>query len=532
MPEIDDGGSFLISKIESNDARGVTGIIKLPDQNIIKVKSNNCVYYISQHEIIEEFINTFYVGKSILWNKTFRVFRKVDSLNVDIHSNYIGGIRKELSSRRTAEVIMVDISSDINGIEAIIGDANKRKRKYPCGLSFLKDIKDHIPYTNDMIYDKARPREPLDMIGSSMFDIISKENILVHFPYESFDLSTVRLLQEAAEDPNVISIKQTLYRVSKDSPLTKALIDAAKAGKQVVVLLELKAKMDEWNNLLLAEKLKQAGVNIIFGPVEMKIHAKTTLIVRRENDKIVKYANISTGNFNDKTARLYEDISYFVKERSKFRVGDDLSKLFNYLGGYSDLTKIKTIIISPNNFRSTIIEQIDNCIKYNSNNISEPATITMKMNSLTDVEMANKLKEASCAGVKIRLIVRGMCILIPGIEGVTDNIEVISIIGRYLEHSRVYEFNYGVRNIYIGSGDLMTRNLDHRVEVLIPVKPKKCKDHLHEFLEDYFNDNTNKYICKSDGSYDIPTDIISEDSFSVQNEYIQKYKKIEKSIIK
>lgn len=531
MPDIEDGGTFIISKLETDDPKGVTGIIRVPDIELIKIKSNKHDIFITNEEVIMEFIGNFYRGKSILWNKIFKVFRRIDSLNIDINSNYIDGIRDQLYKRSKAEIIMVDINHDISGLESIVGDAKKRKRKYVGGLSYLSNVKNVIPYTSNMVFDKAKPRIPMAFVENSIFDVLNRTDVLVHFPYESFEKSTIRFLREAANDPNVLCIKQTLYRVSKNSKLTKALIDAAKSGKQVVVLLELKAKMDEWNNLNLADELKEAGCHIIFGPTDMKTHAKTTLIIRREGDKLVKYVNISTGNFNEKTAKIYEDISYFTKERKKFRIGDDLCELFNLLGGFSDIKKTNDLLIAPVNFRSKIIKEIDNCIK-NPN-----GAIVMKMNSLTDKKIVDKLYEASNAGIKVKLIVRGMCILIPGVEGMSENIEVISIIGRYLEHSRVYEFQYDVdgmhtNQIYIGSGDMMPRNLDHRIEVIVPITSVTLKDHLHNLLEKYFKDNTNKYVMNSNGDYSYPSDNEKEKSFSIQNDLVKHYKQIEKSIIK
>lgn len=531
MPDIEDGGTFIISKLETDDTKGVTGIIRVPDIELIKVKYDKHDTFITNEEVIMEFIGNFYRGKTIMWNKIFKVFRRIDSLNIDINSNYIDGIRDQLYKRSKAEIIIVDINNDISGLESIVGDAKKRKRKYVGGLSYLSNVKNVIPYTSSMVFDKAKPRTPLAFVDNSIFDVLNRTDVLVHFPYESFEKSTIRFLREAANDPNVLCIKQTLYRVSKNSKLTKALIDAAKSGKQVVVLLELKAKMDEWNNLNLADELKEAGCHIIFGPTNMKTHAKTTLIIRREGDKLVKYVNISTGNFNEKTAKLYEDISYFTKERKKFRIGDDLCELFNHLGGFSDITATNDLLIAPVNFRSKIIEEIDNCIK------DPNGVIVMKMNSLTDKEITDKLYEASNAGVKVKLIVRGTCILIPGVEGMSENIEVISIVGRYLEHSRIYEFQYGVddeytNHVYIGSGDMMPRNLDHRIEVIVPITNVVLKDHLHNLLEKYFKDDMNKYVMNSSGDYSYPSDNENERSFSIQDDLIKHYKQIEKSIIK
>lgn len=528
LPRLDDGGTFIITRL-ADSVNEVTGIIRLPEISLLKVKGSGSKKYITNEEVIMEFIGNFYRGKTILWNKMFRVYRRIDSLSIDINDNYIDGIRSQLYNRSSAEIVMVDIDSDIEGIESITGDARKRKRHYVGGLTYLSSVKDIIDRDDNMVFSKAKPRKPIAFSKSeSMFDTLTKGDVLVHFPYESFEKSTIRFLEEAARDPNVVSIKQTLYRVSKNSRLTKALIEAAKSGKQVVVLLELKAKMDEYNNLKIADQLKEAGCHIIFGDTSMKTHAKTTLIIRKEGSKLAKYVNVSTGNFNEKTAKIYEDISYFAKDRKKFRCGDDLLELFTHLGGFSDVKVNNELLISPINFRSKIIEEIDNCIKH-----SKESSIVMKMNSLTDHRIAEKLYEASNAGVKIKLIVRGMCILIPGVNGQSENIEVISIVGRYLEHSRIYEFKYNNQhNVYIGSGDMMPRNLDYRIEVVAPIINPSLKLHLSELLKQYFKDNMNSYKLNSEGTYICPSDSLNLKSFSVQNELIKHYKKVEKSIIK
>lgn len=538
LPAMADGGSFVISKID-NDG-DINCIIKLPDTRLVKIKGvpGYKQTYVLIEDIIEEFIQEFYRGKHIISNKTFRVLRKVDSLNADTH-DYLYGIKKQIKDREQASVQMVDVADGFGEYKGLIpGKSKNRKRKYVYGLSFLKDIKNIIPYSTDMVFQKAKPRAPLSLAGESMFDIISENDVLVHFPYESFNMSTVRFLEEAANDDNVVSIKQTLYRVGQDSPLIKALIKAANNGKQVVVLLELKAKMDEKNNLELTEKLKSAGCNVIFGPIRMKTHAKVTLVVRREGDKLAKYVNISTGNFNDKTAKIYEDLSYFVKERSKLKIGTDLSDLFNYLGGCSNLSEMNDLLISPETFRSGIENEINNCIESKTKNPDSEVSIRMKCNAFTDEKMADKLYEASAAGVKIFLVVRGMCIIKPGVEGLSDNIEVVSIVGRYLEHSRIYEFKYADKNgkavtkPYIGSGDMMQRNLDYRVEVIVPIRTAPLKDQISDIFNSYFSDNTNSYKLLPTGDYVNPLNDGDENSFSVQENYIQHYEDMEKSIIR
>lgn len=535
LPPISDGASFIVTKFEhENDS--ISGIVKLPESELIKVSDNKDkqVYVISENLILE-FIQELYKGKEIIQNDRFRVLRKVDSLSAD-YSNYLYGIKKQIKERDNAIIQMIDTDiSNISKYRNLIGDdAKKRFRKYVYGLSFLKDIRNKLDYNNSMVFSKVKPKKPSDF-GKSMFKTLDSSDVLLHFPYQSFSASSIRLLQEAAVDPDVVSIKQTLYRVKKNSPLIEALILAARNGKQVVVLLELKAKMDEKNNLELVEKLKSEGCNVIFGPIKMKTHAKVTFIIRKKGNKLVEYANISTGNFNDSTAKIYEDFSYFIKSRPKFNIGEDLCGLFNYLGGCSNIEKTNELLISPVNFRSTIESEIDNCIQSKLTNPEKNVFINMKCNAFTDINIAKKLYDASNVGVKIRLIVRGMCIVVPNKKNLSENIDIISIVGRYLEHSRVYEFIYEnnektIHKTYIGSGDMMPRNLDNRVEVIVPIRDEPIKDELHNMFDLYFSDETNKYILQEDGTYDTPKKNDLE-STSIQYYYISKYNKLSKDLI-
>ena len=544
IPDMADGGSFIITKLDDGDGGTTSCIMKLPEPGLVKIKSFGEYEqtYVLSDAVIEEFIREFYRGKQIICNDKIRVLRKVDSLNAD-ESDYIYGIRKQIKDRKCAEVQMIDTmidSGSINEYKGLVkGKVKRRKRKYVFGLSHLNLVRSIFKYNDSMIFPKAKPRTPVRFVGETIFDVLTDNDVLLRFPYESFQLSTVRFLEEAAVDPDVVSIKQTLYRVGKDSPLVAALIKAAENGKQVIVLLELKAKMDEKHNLELTETLKNAGCNVIFGPIRMKTHAKVTLIIRKEGNKLAKYANISTGNFNDKTAKLYEDISYFVKERSKQKIGADLCDLFNYLGGFSDISGMNELLISPKTFRPNITSEIDKCIKSKIEHPDAEVTIQMKCNSFTDRKIAMKLYEASNVGVKVNLIIRGACIIRPGVEGQSSNINIISIVGRYLEHSRIYEFTYmddngdKVTKSYLGSGDMMPRNLDYRVEVIVPIRTMIPRAQISTLFDEYFEDNTNSYKLLPNGSYINPDDSISEDDrFSVQENLIKDFKELEKAIIR
>lgn len=525
IPNIDDDASFILTNMKQKDG-DITCILKIPESYLIEIpntkvvsfnkKMENGSTYISSDDVILYFINKVYHGKKIVDSKLFRIYRKINSLNIPLESNYIKGIENELKNRKVSDVMMIDSETKIKKIEKICKCNKTRIRKYPGGFNFLANLYD-IKHTPDMVYEKHDPQTPKEFVeNESMFDIISKGDVLVHFPYDSFELSTIRLLQEAATDPNVLCIKQTLYRVSKKSKLTKALIQAAKAGKQVTVLLELKAKLDEENNLKLAKELEKAGCQIIFGPTTMKTHAKVLLIVRKESGKIQKYLNISTGNFNEKTAKIYEDISYFTKDTKKHPLGMDACNLFNHLGGFSDIRKRHEMIIAPNDFRKKFEEEINNLISSKS----RKKEIIWKCNAFTDTKMTDLIYKAADKGIKVKLIIRGMCIVKP-----TKNIEIISIVGRYLEHSRVYRFSdESDSRVYIGSGDIMPRNLDNRIEVLIQVYDAKNKKYLEDMLNYYFQDTYNRhklFVVDGEPVYKRPTTAYNK--FNIHDHYFSSH---------
>jgi polyphosphate kinase len=335
--------------------------------------------------------------------------------------------------------------------------------------------------------------------AACMFDVIRKRDVLVHQPYMSFDC-VERFVSEAADDPQVLAIKQTLYRVSGKSPIINALIRAAENGKQVSVLVELKARFDEENNIHHAKKMEKAGIHVIYGLLGLKTHCKVCLVVRREDDAIRRYMHLSTGNYNESTAKIYTDLCLFTCRET---FGQDSSILFNVLTGYSKVNEWQKFSVAPTTLRSSIIRLIENEIKYANEN--KPACITARMNSLTDIEMIRLLYRASRAGVKIRLLVRGMCCLKPGIEGVSENISVSSIVDRYLEHSRVFIFeNSGRPRVFLSSADLMNRNLNRRVEVMFPIEDENLKRELIAIVELSLADNKKRREALPCGTYKKP----------------------------
>ena len=343
----------------------------------------------------------------------------------------------------------------------------------------------------------VQPQLPLDLLHQdNMFDAIREKDILLHHPYESF-APVVEFIRRAATDPAVLAIKQTLYRVGGNSPIVRALAEAAQQGKQVTVLVELKARFDEENNILWARRLEEAGCHVIYGLVGLKTHSKCSLVVRKEHNGIRRYVHIGTGNYNDSTAKVYTDIGIFT---ANDQIGTDASAFFNLLSGYSDPPVWNKFVVAPLGLRAKMLELIEQEIRWAEQ--GKPARIIAKMNSLLDKQLISKLYEASSKGVKIDLIVRGICVLRPGLKGVSENIHVRSIVGRFLEHSRIFYFaNGGEENIYISSADWMPRNLNERVELTLPVGDAGHKERIKDILDLQLRDNQKAHIMRSDGVY-------------------------------
>jgi polyphosphate kinase len=333
--------------------------------------------------------------------------------------------------------------------------------------------------------------------GKDFFAVIREKDLLVHHPYQSFSTTVVRFITHAAHDPNVLAIKMTLYRTSGDSPIVNALIAAAENGKQVSVLVELKARFDEENNIYWARRLERVGVHVVYGLVGLKTHSKTIMVVRREKDRMRRYVHIGTGNYNQKTARLYTDLGLFTCQEE---IGADITDLFNFLTGYSRQKSYRELLVAPVNMRDRFLALINREIENAKNGFT--GRIVAKINSLVDPQIIATLYEASRAGVQIDLIVRGVCCLRPGLKDISDNIRVVSIIGRFLEHSRIYYFyNNGEEEIYIGSADWMRRNLDRRVEVITPIKDPDIAKDLQEILGIMLADNRQAWELQANGSY-------------------------------
>jgi polyphosphate kinase len=349
----------------------------------------------------------------------------------------------------------------------------------------------------------------------SIWDSIGRQDVILHLPYQNFD-PVVRFFQEAAADPQVISIKTALYRTSGNSPIVRALEQASLAGKHVTAMVELKARFDEERNISWANRLEKAGVIVVYGLARLKVHAKISLVLRRENDRIRRYVHLSTGNYNDKTARLYEDISLFT---GREEIAYDAGLVFNMITGYSVVQTMRRLVIAPTSLKRRLLELIDREIRRSREDAQ--GLIMAKMNALADTEIIDALYRASCAGVRILLNVRGICMLVPGVKGMSENIRVVSVIDHYLEHSRICYFaNGGADELYLSSADWMPRNLERRVELMFPILQDDCKCRVYEILDSYFKDNCQSWHLDSEGSWTRRGPTPGEEPFRVQERFL------------
>ncbi|MCJ7717590.1 MAG: polyphosphate kinase 1, partial [Anaerolineales bacterium] len=399
-------------------------------------------------------------------------------------------IRLEIDSSMPNQVRdILQTNLDVSSYQIYVVDG-------PIGLSDIMELMNvNRPELKDKPFKPSIP--PSLSTEESIFSVIRRKNILLYHPYDSFD-PVIRFIREAARDPEVLAIKMALYRVGPDSPIVAALMDARENGKQVAVLVELKARFDEENNIVWAKALERAGVHVVYGLVGLKTHAKVSIVVRHEQDGIRRYMHLGTGNYNAVTARVYSDLGYFTCDTA---LGKDVTSLFNGLTGYSRDEQYKKLLVAPGDMQKGIISRIEREIKAHQQ--SGDGYLAFKMNSLVDIPCIKALYKASQAGVKIDLQVRGICCLRPGIKGISENISITSIVGRFLEHSRIYYFrNGGDEEILLGSADLMPRNLYRRVETLFPIEDEGIKISLRdEILNVHLKDNVKARQMLSDGSY-------------------------------
>jgi polyphosphate kinase len=483
--------------------------------------------YVWMEQLVAAHLDTLFRGMKVVQSYPFRVIRDADlEIREDEAGDLLQTIEESLSRRRFGFVTQLSVGADMpEHIQQLLLHNLEIDEEdvYPgtdvLGMSELLALYDlDLPHLKDPSFRPYVP--PTLRPGADLFASIRAHDILLHRPYDSFE-PVVELVRAAAADPDVLAIKQTIYRVGKDSPIITALAEASDNGKQVSVMVELKARFDEEDNISWARALENAGVHVVYGDIELKTHCKVLLIVRRETDGITRYVHLSTGNYNAKTSRIYSDLCLFTCDK---QLADDASALFNVLTGYSANSGYKKLLVSPGGIRSGLTERIGREIKHAK--ASKGGHIVFKMNSLTDFRAADALYEASQAGVKIDLVIRGSCCLVPGVEGLSENIRVVSIVGRFLEHSRIYYFQNGGQGdeeVWLGSADIMQRNLDRRVETLFPVEDARLKRWLiRDVLLPHLDDTVNSKALMPDGTYRRIMPLPGEEPYDVQESFLRR----------
>lgn len=470
----------------------------------IKLPCKDGLAFILLENVIKKYMDKLFVGYEIASASPYRITRNADlSIDEEEAEDLLLEIEKSIKMRKWGEAIRLEVQHDMEEplVEYLRSALNIHKRDIfyidgPLDFTFLMKLF-KVPARDDLRFEPYTPRVPKDLLGvDDIFKAIRERDRFLHHPFESFD-PVVELIQQAATDPKVLAIKQTLYRVSGQSPIVKALSKAADAGKQVTVLVELKARFDEENNIQWARRLEKAGCHVIYGLVGLKTHSKVTLIVRKEEAGIRRYVHLGTGNYNDITAKLYTDLGLLTCNEL---IGADVSAVFNTLSGYSEPPKFHKITMAPTGLRNKFYELIDQEIQHAKD--GKDAQIIIKMNSLCDEDMIERLYKASIAGVKVDLMVRGICCIIPGLEGVSENVTVSSIVGKYLEHSRIYYFkNNGYEKLYLSSADMMPRNLNRRVELLFPIEDVAIRSRIMNEVAIMFKDNKKRKVKDVERKY-------------------------------
>ncbi|MBW8482033.1 RNA degradosome polyphosphate kinase [Actinomadura parmotrematis] len=455
-------------------------------------------------DVIAAHLGQLFVGMEVVEHHAFRVTRNQDlEIDDDVSEGLLQALERELLRRRFGPVVRLEVEQSISPEvlellteELAITESQIYRVPGPLDLAGLADIADlDRPELKYPPFVPAKDTIPGD---ASIFSAIRDRDVLVHHPYDSFTTSVQRLIEDAAADPRVLAIKQTLYRTSGDSPIVDALIDAAEAGKQVVVVVELKARFDERANIAWARKLEQAGCHVVYGFVGLKTHCKLALVVRQDADGVLRrYCHIGTGNYHPKTARLYEDLGVLTADAA---VGEDVSALFNHLTGYSRQSGYQRLLVAPQSLRNGLVERIER--EAGHVRAGRAGRIRVKCNSLVDEVVIDALYRASQDGVPVDVWVRGICALRPGVPGLSETIRVRSVLGRFLEHSRIFAFdNDGDAEVWIGSADLMHRNLDRRVEALVTVSDRPQRDALVDLLDRAMDDTTGSWWLDADGTW-------------------------------
>ena len=492
---------FVELEIEN---RVFDALIILPEnvKKVYKVKKSKKSYYFTPENIIERYIDKIFPGYAVKDYFLFRVTRNADlPIKHEDVEDLLSAIEENISARKWSNIVRVEIDREItdaltNKIKhylSINGDYEDKDiyiTNRPLNLSFLFNIKEE---SRGLYYKPFKPAIPDYLKNKSIFALAKKKDILLFRPCNDFKIIS-KWISEAGNDKNVLSIKMTLYRTDKNSKIVEALANAALKGKHVCAVVELKARFDEEKNVKWAKKLEEAGCIVTYGFSDKKIHAKIFLATRKEEGKIVRYAHISTGNYNEYTANIYTDIDYITAEEEAC---SEISNMFNYMTGYSEIFKWSRIKLAPVNLRRTLAELFD--FEISEAKAGRRAEIIIKVNSVFDAEITDKIYAASSAGVLVKMIIRGICSIKPGIKDLSENIEVKSIIGRFLEHARIYYFyNAGNEKVFISTADLMTRNLDKRIELFFEIKDPESKKKLMDIIECNINDDLKSWLLKED----------------------------------
>ncbi|WP_323704449.1 RNA degradosome polyphosphate kinase [Mammaliicoccus sp. Dog046] len=509
FPKLNNKMLNLFVDIRLNDGEIKSAIVPVPVlvDRIIKLEYEDNKYIVFLEDVISLFIEELFKGYEVIHTYTFRVTRNADlSIHEEGAEDLLIEIERFLKERKSGAAVRLEVDSrhidtEVKCLflrnELELSNEDIYKVDGPLDLtvlfSLVGQLEDLLP---ELLFEPYTPQFPSSLNKENVYDLARTRDIFFHHPYESFE-PIVDFIKEASEDPNTLAIKQTLYRVSSDSPIVQALKNAAENGKQVTVLVELKARFDEENNVQWAKMLEDAGCNVIYGMTFLKTHSKITLVIKKVNGKVVPFVHLGTGNYNDKTAKIYTDMGIIT---TNSKIGEDAINFFNYLSGYSLKPEYNELIVAPFEIRDFFVEHIEQEIQ--SHQEHGNGLIIAKMNSLTDKKVIKKLFEASQSGVKVKLIIRGICCLKPGIKGVSENIEVISIVGRFLEHSRIYYFHHnGQEKMYLSSADMMTRNMIKRVEILFPILDSQIVSRLKSYLDLQLNDGLKGRIQNNKGVY-------------------------------
>ncbi|MBE6344723.1 MAG: polyphosphate kinase 1 [Spirochaetaceae bacterium] len=529
LPNIEKNPLFSSDNFESPIAvvqvpASISRIVQLPSETEVK-------QFALLDDIIAEYGTLLFPGYSVLETMLFKVTLDADfAVNEESDINFIHAMEDVLEKRKSSvPVRMICTKASSHILEFLKNKLNLLDEDVyqvsgiidPSTLLYLADL----PEAKNLSFPEWKHFMPSAFLKpNTMWDVLKQEDMLLHVPYHSFE-PVLNFLNAAADDSKTLAIKMTLYRTSGDSPVIKALERAARNGKQVTVFVELKARFDEKRNISWATQLEKAGVIVVYGIVNLKVHGKVLLVVRKEKDKVIRYVHLGTGNYNDKTAKFYVDMSLFTCNQD---IANDTTLFFNVISGYSVIQPMKKLVMAPINLKSRLLELIDREISISSPD--SPGLIMAKINSLAHQEIIEALYKASCAGVNVLLNIRGICMLVPGIPNQSERIKVVSIVGRYLEHTRIFYFQNGGREeLYLSSSDLMPRNLDRRIELMFPITQEDLFQKVKEILQCYFKDNTNAHQLNMDGSW-TPVATIGEDEeilekFSVQDYIYSTYKK-------